>query len=143
MSRPKIMSGAEVACFINGKRIGQVSSFRFTSVPSKRAIYALDSGQPYELAPTQTKVTGTLSLWRVIGDGGAEGNGLAAFFEDLPRERYFSILLTERGSDTVFFKADQCTMQEQTWEVQTKALVTGTITFEGLTWENEVKGFSI
>src|SRR5258708_7371859 len=104
MSRPKVIVGAHVICSINGRYLGQVSGFRFTSTTSKKAIVGVDSAQPYELAATVTRITGTLRLYRTLGDGGAEGVGLTPSLEEVPREKYFSILLTERGSDTVLFK---------------------------------------
>jgi len=139
MSRPKIIVGAHVLCSINGKLLGQVTSFLWTSTTTKKAIYALDLGQPYELAPTITRIIGTLGILRTLGDGGAEGPGITPSVEDVPRERYFTILLTERGSDTVLFRADNCSVQEQSWDIPTRGLVTGTIIFESLTWENETK----
>jgi hypothetical protein len=81
-----------------------------------------------------------MSIYRTVGDGGAEGGGMTAPAEELPREKYFSVLLVDRGaSDAVIFQADDCSLTSQAWSVPSRGIVTGSLEFEALTWSNEVK----
>jgi hypothetical protein len=133
--KARTITGASVICYVNGKVLGRATGFSFQSVTPRRAIYGIDSCEPYELAPTQAKVSGTISVVRTIGDGGADG--MVADFEDLSRERYFSIALVERGSDRVFFQASACSLVSQLWSIPSKSHISGTLSFEALGWSNE------
>lgn len=139
MSRAKTIVTAGVLLYVNNRPYGQVKSFRFNSESPRNAIYGLDSIDPFELAPTITKVAGSIGLVRTLYDGGAEGAGLTASFEQLPQEKYFSIMLVEKSSDTVLFRADFCSVTRQNWIFETKDIVKGEVDFEALTWSNEVR----
>lgn len=139
MPRAKVVVGAHVTCYINGQPYGRASQFSFRSMTPRKAIYGLDSMDPYELAPTTTKVTGTLRIYRTVGDGGAEGGGLTVPYEDLPREKYFTVQLIDRGSDKVLFQAELCSVVSQSWDVPMKGVVSGTLEFEAISWSNELK----
>lgn len=137
MAASRLLTGARVILYINGRPYAAVISFKWDSATPKKAIYGLDSGEPYELAPGQTKITGTITLLRTIGDGGAEGAGMVAEFSDVPREKYFTLALVERLTDTQIFRADQCSVTNQGWDIPSKGTVTGSLSFEALTWNNE------
>lgn len=99
---------------------------------------------PYELAPTQGKITASMKVYRTVGDGGAEGAGMTATFEEVARERYFSVMLVDRGAqDTVLFQADNCSLVSQAWSVPTRGIITGSLEFEALMWSNDVKPLGI
>lgn len=138
MSRARVITAANVTCYVNGTQFGRVAGFTWRSSTARRALYGLDLVDPQELAPTQAKVTGLLRLYRTVGDGGAEGAGMAASFEDLPREKYFTVQLIDRGSDKVLFQAQLCSVVSQSWEIQSKGIVTGQLEFEAISWSNEI-----
>lgn len=123
--------------YFNGRKVGQCTAFSYRSMTPRKAIYGLDSSEPYELAPTTTKVQGSVSLLRSAGDGGVEGLGVAAQYEDLTREKYATIALLERVTQLLLFRADGCMIGEQSWQVNARGRLEGTMTFEGLTWNNE------
>jgi hypothetical protein len=133
----RLLSGAKVILYINGNPYAAVVSFKWDSTTGRKAIYGLDSGEPYELAPTTNKIVGTMMLLRTIGDGAAEGAGLVAQFADVPREKYFSLSLIERSTDTQIFRADRCSVLNQSWDVPSKGLAMGSLNFEALSWNNE------
>lgn len=136
MSRAKTIVGAGVVLHVNNKPFGKVTNFRFQSSTPRDAIYTIDSLDPTELAPTRTKVTGTLGLILTIGDGGAEGAGLTAPYEHLPKEKYFSLCLIDVQTDTVIFRADYCSVVNQSWDFSAKEMVRGNVEFEALDWSN-------
>jgi hypothetical protein len=137
VSKSRLITAAKVVLYINGKPYALVTSFAWTSQTPKKAIYGLDSGEPYELAPGQTKCQGQIGLLRAVGEGGLEGIGVTPFFHDLPREKYFTLALVERGTDTQIFRADRCSIMSQAWNIPAKGMVTGTMTFEAMDWNNE------
>jgi hypothetical protein len=143
MARARVITGAAVVCYINGQQFGRVFGFSFKSLTPRKAIYGLDSVDPHELAPTQSRVTGTLRLYRTVADGGAEGAGMAANFEDLPREKYFTVQLVDRGTDKVLFQAQFCSAVSQSWDIPIKGIVTGTLEFEAITWSNEIRPLGV
>lgn len=136
MARQTLQTAASVVCYINGKPYGLVTTFQWSSQTARKAIYGLDSTTPYELAPTVSKVTGSLGLIRQVGDSGIEGAGIAAPVPLLPREKYFTIALIDRTTDTIIFRADYCSVTNQTWTASARALVSGSISFEALDWAN-------
>lgn len=135
--RSRLGTSARVILYINGRPYAAVVAFRWDSFTGKRAIVGIDSMDAYELAPTVNKCTGTLTLLRTVGDGGAEGAGLLAHFGEVPKEKYFSLSLVDRLTDTQLFRADECSATNQSWDVPTKGRILGTLTFEALRWNNE------
>jgi hypothetical protein len=135
--RSRLAAGAKVILYVNGKPYAPVVSFRWDSTTVPHPIMGLDSGEPYELAPATTKITGNLMILRQIGDGGIEGAGLVPNFGDLPRGKYFTLALVDRVTDTTMFQASKCWIVSQSWDVPSKGLVTGSVSFEAIDWNNE------
>ena len=134
-----VIVSANVGCYVNGGRFGKVKSFSWSSNTPKKAIYGIDSPNPVELAPTTTKVTGQMVVYRLIGDGGIEGAAMATRQGELPLEKYFSLALIVRSTKTVIFEANQCSVISQSWSVPEKGIVTGSISFECISWSNEMR----
>lgn len=137
MPRAKTAPSAALLCYVNSRLYGQVTGVSLRSVVTRRRVHGIDTTEAQELTSGPTKIGGTIRVIRVIGDGGAEGAGMTTNFENLPAEQYFSLLILERGFGTVMFRADQCSLLGQTWDMPSKGLVSGTLEFEALTWSNE------
>lgn len=135
----RTVTGAGLNVYVNGIMYGRVRNFQFAAQTAHEAEYALDSPDPFELSASKTKIGGKLGVYRTIGDGGAEGANMAVRFEDLPRGKYFSITLVERSSDTVVFECRYAKVQNQSWSVGERGIMTGEIDFEGLDWSNELR----
>jgi hypothetical protein len=133
--RAKTITGAAVVCYINGRVLGRVTDFNFSTVTPKRAIYGIDSLAPYELAPQPTKITGSINLVRTLGDGGSED--MVAGYDDISKEKYFSIALVEIGSQITIFQAASCSATSQSWGIPARGSVKGSVSFEALGWTNE------
>ena len=84
-------------------------------------------------------MTGKIGLFRTVGDGGIEGSGFTANYEQLSREKYFSLALIERTSDTVIFRADYCSVISQDWDASERSILRGSLEFEALDWSNEFR----
>lgn len=137
MAQSSLVSSAKVVCYINGKQVGTVTSFRFSSDTPHREIMGLDSAIPFELAPQTAHVSGTIGLIKTVGDGGAEGLGIVSQGLNSIRDMYFSLNLVDRVTGGSMFYADYCCVQGQSWDVPNKGLVAGNVNFAGITWANE------
>lgn len=137
MARSKVVVGAGLSVFVNGKIYGQVTAFKWDSGTPLKANMGIDSLIPYELANIATKVSGSMSLIRVHGDGGLEGRGIVAPLTHVELEKYFSILVVDRLTGLDVFRADHCKASSQSWQVSARGKMEGSFTFEGLQWTNE------
>lgn len=129
--------GPNVIVYINGRVYGQVEAFEWDSATPKKPIYGIDSCDPFELAPTTTACRATLSAIRTHGDGGFQGAGIVAQFADISREKYFTFVIIDRVTKTTLFEAALCSSTSEKWRVAAKAIMKGTLSFEGITWVNE------
>lgn len=142
--RARVIPSAAVVLYVNGRQFGRVQAFSFRAATARRALYGIDSTDPYELAPTVGRISATMTVYRTVGDGGAEGAGMAATMEDLSKEKYFGVMLVDRGAqDSVIFQADHCSMTSQSWSIASRGIITGNLEFEALTWSNDVKPLGI
>ena len=137
MGKSSLVTSPKVTCYINGVDTGRVTGFRWTSDTPRNEIFALDSVTPYEEAPTICRCTGSLNLLRTINDGGIEAIGMTAHSSQMVREMYFTLTLIERTTDTLLFRADYCSVINQTWSVEERSIVRGVVNFSGLYWNNE------
>ncbi len=139
----KITTGSQVNLYINGAPYAKVLGFSFAVATPKREIRGIDSSDPSEFAITTQSVTGQLEIYRLTGDGGLEGSGIVAPLNLLTKEKYFSMALVDSLTDGLLFAAQNCTVENQSWDIRTKALVTGSMSFKALSWTNEASPVSV
>lgn len=138
MARSNLVVGAHTLVYINGTAFGRVADLSWNSATPKRALQTIDTLIPMELVPLATALSGNLTIYRLHKDGGIEAAGMAATYADLTREKYFSIMVIDRVTDTVMFQADQCSTESQSWR-NGKGYVMGSIAFKGLKFNNETQ----
>lgn len=135
----KTSTGAGVKCFINGRDMGWVTGVTFDSSTPRKPIQGIDTLKAFELVPTSASVSGTISVLKMFGDNSLEYQGVVAGFNKIITERYFTLLLTQHtsaGASYVIFRADECSVDKQSWSFQSKQIVSGTFTFQGIEWTN-------
>lgn len=137
MAKSKVLTSAKVVCYINGKPVGRVTSFRFTSDTPWREIIGVDQNTPFEFAPITTRCSGSLTLIRTVRDGGIEALGMTTHTSQLSKAKYCTLTLVDRTTDTIIFRADSCVVSNQSWDAPTRGLVTGSVSFMALGWSNE------
>lgn len=137
MSKSSVVVAPQVVAYINGKRVGRVFSFRWSSDTPRKSINGLDQLTPQELAPTSARCSGSVGILRTVMDGGIEGLGMTAHSSQVVREKYFSLTLVDRLTDTILFRADKCSVINQSWDVAEKGVVRGMVNWEALEWSNE------
>jgi len=125
--------------YINGSQFGRVNNFSYSVDTPRRKLATVDSLIPFELATGQTHISGTMGLYRTVLDGAAEGAGMVAPIDELPREKYFSMVLVDLTTQVVIFQADFCSVEQQSWNISSKGLVTGSVAWSALTYQNEVR----
>jgi hypothetical protein len=139
-----ITVGAGVVCYINGIICGKIISFNYSAESPRRFIQTVDTLVPYEAVAGPTQVSGQIKMYRVRGDGGAEGLGLvgpqvmADGSSGILNERYFTIAIVDRISDTTLFQSNYCSVISQNWGIE-RGHVIGTISFRALRFNNEIK----
>lgn len=133
------MTGAHVVVYINGTAYARVASVSPQMSTPSREVRGIDCQEALELAPTISSVSCSMSVFRTLGDGGAEGPGMSVPPTLLPRGKYFSVMLLEQVTNTILFTANKCRIEEQKWDVAAKSFVRGSINFKALSWNNEVR----
>lgn len=137
MAFSKILVGAHILCFINGRLFGECNSIQWQPQTPRIRRGGLDSLQAYELSPGPVELNGTIGVHRVRAAGGLEGRGIVAPPNLIPRERYFSILLVDRVTGQKVHQADFCMVESQTWSYAPHVIVGGSFSFKGIEWANE------
>jgi hypothetical protein len=137
MPRPRIVTGARVLCYINSILIGRVTSFSWNSLTPNKEARGVDVPYALELMPTTVGVSFTIALLRTIADGGAQGAGVTVPQNVISKQKYFTIVLTERETDTTLFRADYCMADSETWAAVAKTVMAGSVTARGVTWTND------
>lgn len=132
MADSRIITGAHAVCYINGRVWGQVTSFSWSEQRPHRVVRGIDDAIAADLVPGPVTTIATIGLVRRKRDAGAEGAGLTVPLQDLTRERYVSVLLVDRTSDVVLFRADRARATSQAWEVRPKGVMAGTVAIEAL-----------
>lgn len=137
MATSKVLTGARLILLVNGLPFAKISEFGFSSDAPVRAIHGIDQIEAFELASTTAGVSGSMQIYRLAGDGGAEGAGITTPFPDLSRARYFSIAVLDRLRDQVIFEARRCSLTSQAWSMAARGIVTGHLNWVGIDWTNE------
>ena len=135
----KLASGPRIVVYINGKKYGRVVSIEITSSTPHRSIDGIDEVTPAELAPTRCKISGTIHVLRIVGDGGIEGVGVTTQFNNISKQKYFSLTLKDLGTDHTLFQINNCVVENQQWSMAAKSIVSGAFSFTGTTWSNETE----
>lgn len=139
MAIAKTLRGPDIKVFINGRIYAPVTSFRFNTATGRRPIMGIDQGTPFELAPGPQHVTGTIEVLRIRNSGGLEGAGIAAPESLILQEKYFTLTVIDRVTDSVILQIDEAALVDQNWSAVAKGVVAGSFSFEGMSWGNEVQ----
>jgi hypothetical protein len=131
------LRGADIKVYINSKLFRPVTGLSFTINTGRKAINGIDINTPFELAPGSTRITGSMEIVRARMSGGLEGQGVSAPQNVLLMEKYFSLALVDRMTDSVVLYIEECSVVDQNWHIPSRGIMTGSFTFEGIGWANE------
>lgn len=135
----KLIVSAQVMLYVNGSTFSNCSGFDYTTDTPRVEKYGIDSLHPFELVPAGTSCSGSLQLYRRLGDGGAAGAGIVGTYSEVPKEKYFSLALLEIRHGLILFEANRCSCLSETWGSMTKDYLRGRISFKALEWSNEIR----
>ena len=138
MSMSKTLRGADIRVFINGKIYSSIVSVRWSTSNGMHAIMGIDSSTPFELASSTCSVKGTFEILRIRASGGLEGAGISPPEAAVLLGKYFGLTIVDRLSDTVILQVDEAAVVDQNWTISTRSLMSGSFSFEGIGWTNEV-----
>ncbi len=132
-----VVCGAHAIVYVNGRPYARVSTFSVQSAEPQREVAVVDTLDIAEEIPGAITRRVSMSVYRLHGDGGAEGGGLAVPQRDAVVQKYFSVLVADRVNDLTMFRADRCKLTAQAWTVG-RGMVTGTLQVNVLDLSNEV-----
>lgn len=136
--RSRTLTGAQTKMYVNGRPYGRVAAIDWVVETPSADIQGIDTLQPTEAAPEAAHGTAELTVYRLHRDGGLQGAGMGAYWPDLAKLKYFSVLVVDRLTDTVLFRADRCTATSERWGVRTSGHVSGTVHLKFVVdWTND------
>ena len=141
--RSPYVVGAQLIVLVNGARYAECTSFEFEHIIARAEIVGIDTNQPFEIAPKMVRFQANMGYMRRQGGGGAFGQGMAAPFSKTEQESYWSLLILNRRDQSILFRADQCMATNVRESAQARGRMTGSISFTGLAWSNEVEAAQI
>lgn len=134
---PSVIKGADLKVFVNNRIFGIVTSFSWRISTGRKPAYGIDNPEPFEIPEGATSITGNMQILRLRLDGGLEGYGVIAQHDKLTVEKYISIAVVERFTDRVVFQTDRAIVLEQQWNVDSRAMLTGSFSFQSIGWSND------
>ena len=132
-----VVGGAHILVYLNGILCGRCIGMTYSSQTTTKEARGCDFPMPFEIMPSMTSTSGTINILKTTGDGGALGLGLTVQQPDIGKAKYFSLLVLDRRSKTAIFKADYCMASAESWDIQPKGVITGSITFSAISWSSE------
>lgn len=135
MARSKSLTGAHVKVYANGEYVGIVTGGTYILGTPVRPVHCVDQGPAAELVPTIVQVQAQLNVVAIHGGGGVEGAGLAAFPEELLRQKYITLTFVNRRNGSVVLEIESALVSNQQWNLG--KLVVGSFAVQGITYSNE------
>lgn len=139
MAIANLITTPHCVCYINSVPFARCCGLTFDSMTPRKEIRAIDTLQSVEIIPIGASVKGTIQVYRLKRDGGVEAAGLIATLESLTREKYASLMVIDRSTDTRIVQVDKLMVENQSWSFVPKSFVVGTISFTGLNYNNDAQ----
>lgn len=136
MATAKTLSGADIKVYVNGRLYSPVSGLKFSASYGRSPLMGIDKSTPFELTSGVCEVKGTLDIFRRRTDGGIQGAGIAATERLILQERYFSLTVVERLSDSVVLQINEASVSDESWNIG-RGIIQGSVSFTGIGWSNE------
>ncbi len=135
---PASIRGADLIIYINNSPFATATGFRYQIEEGQRAIYGIDKNTPQELASGQCAIKGTIDVVRIRTEPGLEGIGIGIPEDKVLLKRYFTMSIIDRARDETILAIDEASAGSQSWQVNAKGELTGSFSFEGLTYVHEL-----
>ena len=139
MSISNLVTTPHCVCLINSVPFARCSGLTYDILSPRREVHGIDVLPPVELVPTSLSIHGTVQMYKIHFDGGNEASGLVATWNLLTKEKYFSLMVLDRVTDTVLVQADKCCVTNQSWVIQPRSFVIGTVAWTGIEYNNDTQ----
>ncbi len=133
-----LLPSAHCVAFINGSRRGDVIDFSWISNTPKKEERGIDEVEAVELSPTTASVEFQMTVWWKKAGGGARNAGVVANNPNISLEKYFTVLIVDRQTQTIVFRADHCSMESEEPSIVGKGLVASKWRVKALSWNDAV-----
>lgn len=130
--QPSTIAAPHLKCFIDGRLAGFVVGFNYSIDSSHRTINAIDEVRAQEHAAASYGVSANFAVISSRALLGLEGAGITVYADALPRQKYLTITIVDRITDKIVFQAESAVVENQSWSVQPKGLVTGQFSIKAL-----------
>ena len=137
MANSNLVTSAHAVCYINSVAFARCCGLSYNCLSPKREIHVIDLLQPVELVPTSLSVHGVIQVYKLHNDGGLEAAGLLATWDNLTKEKYFSLMVLDRFSNAILVQVDNCCLTEQSWNIRPKEYILGTASWSGVNYSND------
>lgn len=137
MAISNLVTSPHCVCYINSVPFARCCGLNLDVLTPRKELRGIDTLEITELVPVGASARGSLQIYRMHRDGGIEAAGLAATFDALTREKYASVMILDRSTDTVLAQINKFCVQHQSWAFTPRSFVIGTISFIGLDYNND------
>ena len=132
------LRGCSLLVFLNNKPWAVCDNLTWSVNYSAEPIFGIDQLEPFEIPTGRISITGSFNYFRQKNSAGAEGAGWVPPQDDVSRERYPYLVISDRESQTVYLEIPKCKITSQSGSAQARGVVTGTISFSGIGYVNEM-----
>jgi hypothetical protein len=136
MAISNLVTSPHVVCYINSVPFARCSSLSYDILSPQKELHGIDVLQSIELITTSLSFHGTIQVYKLHDDAGAEAAGLIPTWDTMTRGKYFSLQALDRSTDGVIVQVDKCYVTSQNWRIVPKSFVVGTIVFAGFSYSN-------
>ena len=132
------IASAHLKFYVNGKLLGYVVSVPNWNIQrSWGELREIDNLLAKQLAPRLFACSGSVVILRGRHTGGLEGAGLVASGQAMLLQRYLTFEIQDRVSQDIVFRGLFGQVDNESWKIDQKGLVTGTFNFKCLAFANE------
>ncbi len=132
----KFMTGARVVLRVNGRISASFSQVAWDIQTDGREIQTIDDYLPHEIAPTRISVTGTLSGFRIPGQGATselqQGNVMSFLMQ-----RYVAIEVRDSQTNELLFFTAKAQITGRSESYQSENLSSVVLKWKAVGWKDE------
>lgn len=137
MAISNLITSAHCIAYINTVPLARTCGLTCNIDSPRKAVHCVDTLEPVELITTSLSASGTLQIYRLHLDGAAEAAGMIATWTSALREKYCSLMVLDRLTDSVIIEVDNFCVTGQQWSFQPKAYLIGTLSWTGFGYSND------
>lgn len=132
-----IYLGAELKVVINGTLVAECNGIDISCSYIYHPLMGVDSVQIFEQVPISISVNGSLSFYRLRFVGGMEGRSALATFKTFTQQKYSTLQVFDRSLAQEYLRVEQVTFERQSFSIHPKDIVTGAMSFNGISFVTE------